>query len=85
MRGQKAVAGRRRRRQQRLERAAESHSRRPRCPIYGKARFFSESEADVAIRRIAEEPARDGDRPTRAYWCESCGDWHLTKMPKAQP
>lgn len=64
---------------------ADQRVPRPRRPSSGKTCFNSESEADVALRRIANEPARDGDRPQRAYDCEACGCWHLTKMPKAQP
>ena len=51
------------------------------CPACGKTKmlFESESKAMNFIKFNSEEMLREGRKvPTRAYYCECCGGYHLT-------
>lgn len=43
-----------------------------------KVRYKDHEQAVGAIKRIKNMP-NDGDKPIRAYQCDICHGWHITK------
>lgn len=53
-----------------------------RCRTTGKTGFPDRLDALLALARIQAETAEDRDYlPQRAYRCNLCDGWHLTKKP----
>lgn len=51
---------------------------RPSCR---KREYRTEKEATKALRKARGSRTTYGDRlPTRVYWHDACGCWHLTSM-----
>jgi hypothetical protein len=63
----------------------QHHRRRhhpARCRTTGKTSFRDRLDAMLALARIQAATAEDRDYlPQRAYRCNECGAWHLTKKP----
>jgi uncharacterized protein (DUF3820 family) len=47
------------------------------CTVANKIIFPSEKDAKYEINRI-QKLKEKGKTPSRTYYCESCGGWHLT-------
>ena len=58
-------------------RRAESRAGKARCATSGKTRFVDQGGAFSAALRLSHTLGR----PIRAYLCEECGGWHLTRRP----
>lgn len=48
------------------------------CDVSGKVRYASKTEAQKYIGGIRRRS--NFEKPLKVYRCESCGDFHLTKV-----